>query len=50
MMGSIESDFGQVPERESRWVPSQELRFTNGAGSGEVYIETLQGGVQIRRQ
>ncbi|NKB88236.1 MAG: hypothetical protein GKS06_08455 [Acidobacteria bacterium] len=50
MMGGIENDFGQEPERESRWVPSQELRFRNGSGSGEVHVETLQGGVNIRRQ
>ena len=50
MMGGIDNEFGQEPRRESRWVPSQELRFTNGTGSAEVHVETLQGGVNIRRQ
>lgn len=50
MMGGIENDFGHEPKRESRWVPSQELRFTNGTGNAEVHVETLQGGVNIRRQ
>jgi predicted membrane protein len=50
MMGGIDNDFGQEPERESRWVPSQELRFRNGNGSADIHVETLQGGVSIRRQ
>jgi hypothetical protein len=50
LMGGIENAFGQKPERESRWVQSEELRFTNGAGGAEIRIETLQGGVRIHKQ
>lgn len=50
MMGDIDNAFGQEPRRESRWLPSQELRFTTGTGSAEIQIETLQGSVQIRRR
>ena len=50
MMGNIENAFGQEPQRESRWIPSQELSFTNGSGAAEIQIETLQGSVTIRHQ
>jgi hypothetical protein len=50
MMGNIDNEFGQEPRRESRWIPSQELSFTNGGGSAEIMIETLQGSVTIRKQ
>jgi len=50
MMGEIDNEFGQKPQRESRWIPSQELSFTNGSGAAEIMIETLQGSVHIRKQ
>lgn len=50
MSGRIENDFGHEPVRESRWVPSSELRFSIGGGGASVSIETLQGSVEIRRQ
>jgi len=50
MMGDINNAFGQEPRRESRWIPSQELNFTNGSGAAEISIETLQGSVTIRKQ
>jgi hypothetical protein len=50
MMGNIDNAFGQEPRRESRWIPSQELSFTNGSGAAEIMIETLQGSVHIRKQ
>ncbi len=50
MMGNIDNEFGQEPRRESRWIPSQELNFTNGSGAAEIRIETLQGSVTIRKQ
>jgi len=50
MMGEIDNEFGQKPRRESRWIPSQELSFTNGSGAAEIMIETLQGSVHIRKQ
>jgi len=50
MMGDITNEFGQKPRRESRWIPSQELSFTNGSGTAEISVETLQGSVTIRKQ
>lgn len=50
MMGDIDNEFGQKPRRESRWIPSQELSFTNGGGAAEIRIETMQGSVTIRKQ
>ncbi len=50
MVGEIENAFGQEPEQESRWLPAKELRFTNGGGSAEIQVETLEGAVHIRHQ
>lgn len=50
MMGEIDNEFGQQPRRESRWIPGQELNFTNGTGAAKIQIETLQGSVTIRKQ
>jgi len=50
MMGNIDNAFGQEPRQESRWIPSQELSFTNGSGAAEIQVETLQGSVTIRKR
>ena len=48
--GRIENDFGPQPRRESKWVPSKTLEFTNGSGDAEVTLETFSGSVRIRRR
>lgn len=48
--GDIDSDFGVQAERVSRWASSQEIHFSIGDGDARVSIETLQGGVRLRRQ
>ncbi len=47
--GEIKNDFGQAPERESRWVPSKTLRFETGGGSARVSIECFSGTVKLRK-
>lgn len=47
--GRIDSEFGPKPERTSEFAPGLELRFTEGAGSSRVVMESLNGGIIIRR-
>lgn len=46
--GEIRNDFGPKPERTSQFAPGTELRFTEGAGSARVTMETLNGGIILR--
>jgi len=46
--GSIRSDFGAVKEPDHG--PGSSLEATNGAGAGQVKIETFSGDIEIRRQ
>ncbi len=45
--GNIRNCFGPKPERTSKYAPGWELEFTEGDGSGEVEISTMNGGVSI---
>ncbi len=45
--GDIRNCFGPKPERTSKYAPGWELEFTEGDGSGEVEISTVNGGVSI---
>lgn len=48
--GKIENAFGQKPERADRYVPGEELRFTNGGGSADVKLNTLNGAIRILKK
>ncbi len=48
--GSIENAFGQKPERTDKYVPGQELKFTNGKGEADVKLNTLNGKVVITKK
>jgi hypothetical protein len=48
--GDIESEFGGTVERTSRYAPGRELEFTNGGGSAEVRINTLNGKVDLLKK
>ncbi len=45
--GDIDSEFGDRPERKSRFVPGEELEFKVGSGQGSVDINTFSGDVDI---
>lgn len=45
--GSIRNCFGPRAERTSRYTPGQELKFTEGDGSGRVTLRTLNGRMDI---
>lgn len=48
--GGIENAFGQKPERTDRYVPGEELRFTNGGGEADVKLNTLNGRIRILKK
>jgi DUF4097 and DUF4098 domain-containing protein YvlB len=45
--GSIDNCFGPKPERQSRYAPGSELRFTAGEGRGEIRLQTLSGDIDL---
>lgn len=45
--GDIDNCFGPEPQRTSRYGPGRELRFTQGAGNGEIRIKTMNGDVTL---
>ena len=45
--GAIRNCFGPKAERTSRYTPGQELKFTEGDGSGRVTLRTLNGRMDI---
>jgi DUF4097 and DUF4098 domain-containing protein YvlB len=48
--GGIENAFGQKHERTDRYVPGEELRFTNGGGEADVRLNTLNGRIRILKK
>ena len=48
--GSIRNEFGQEPERTSKYVPGKELNFTQGAGDARILIHVFSGRVEIRKR
>lgn len=48
--GAIENAFGQKPERTDRYVPGEDLKFTNGKGEAEVRLNTLNGKIRILKR
>jgi len=46
--GSIKNDIGPAPKRTDEYGPGRELRFTSGAGSARVSIESFSGSVMLR--
>ena len=48
--GQISNAFGPEPTRTSRYAPGRELRFTAGAGSARVTMETVNGDIILRAE
>jgi DUF4097 and DUF4098 domain-containing protein YvlB len=49
--GSIENGLSaDQPEKAGRWTSQKELAFTLGTGSADVSIETLSGGIVLRKR
>jgi DUF4097 and DUF4098 domain-containing protein YvlB len=48
--GRIRNDLGPAAEKPNRWTPQTELKFTTGSGGARITIETLSGGIDIRKR
>jgi DUF4097 and DUF4098 domain-containing protein YvlB len=48
--GDIHNCFGPKPESKSEYAPGKELHFSEGAGSGRVWVKTLNGDISICRK
>ncbi len=48
--GEITNELGPTAERSSKWTPQKELVFTTGSGGVRITVETLSGGVHIRKR
>lgn len=45
--GDIENAFGQKPERADKYVPGQDLKFSNGDGDADIRLNTLSGKIRV---
>jgi DUF4097 and DUF4098 domain-containing protein YvlB len=48
--GNIENDLGPAPTKQSRWTPEKELSFSIGGGGAKVTVQTLSGGIRLRKR
>lgn len=48
--GSIVNEFGQEPRRSSRYTSEKELVFSTGKGGATVTVNTLSGGIHLRKR
>ena len=48
--GEITNELGPAAEKASKWTPERELSFTTGSGGARITVETLSGGVHIRKR
>ena len=48
--GHITNELGPAAQKQGKWTPQTELSFTTGSGGARVTIETLSGGVNIRKR
>jgi DUF4097 and DUF4098 domain-containing protein YvlB len=48
--GAITNELGPAAQKQSKWTPQTELSFTAGSGGARVTVETLSGGIEIRKR
>jgi len=48
--GRITNELGPAAEKQGKWTPTSELRFTTGSGGAQISIETLSGAIGIRKR
>jgi DUF4097 and DUF4098 domain-containing protein YvlB len=48
--GGIENELGPPPRKSSRWTSEKELVWSAGGGGATVSVQTLSGGVRIRKK
>lgn len=48
--GDIKNEFGAAAKKVSKWTSEKELTFSTGDGGADVSIETLSGGIELRKR
>jgi DUF4097 and DUF4098 domain-containing protein YvlB len=48
--GHINNELGPAAEKRNKWTPQTELSFTTGSGGARITVETLSGGIDVRRK
>jgi len=48
--GDVENDLGPAAPRKGRYSPEKELSFTTGTGGAKISVQTLSGGIRLRKR
>jgi DUF4097 and DUF4098 domain-containing protein YvlB len=48
--GSVDNQLGPPAQKTSKWTPEKELSFSTGAGGAKVNVQTLSGGIRLRKK
>lgn len=48
--GEVDNELGPPAKKTSKWTSQVELEFTTGKGGATVNVETLSGGVELRKR
>jgi hypothetical protein len=48
--GGITNELGPAAQKTGKWTPEKELSFTVGAGGAKVNVQTLSGGIRLRKK
>jgi len=48
--GSVDNELGPPAQKTSKWTPEKELSFSTGTGGAKVNVQTLSGGIRLRKK
>jgi DUF4097 and DUF4098 domain-containing protein YvlB len=48
--GDIENELGPAAPRKGRYSPEKELSFSTGSGGAKISVQTLSGGIHLRKR
>jgi DUF4097 and DUF4098 domain-containing protein YvlB len=48
--GGVDNELGPPAQKTSKWTPEKELSFSTGAGGAKVNVQTLSGGIRLRKK
>ena len=48
--GDIDNELGPAPTRQSKWTTEKELSFSLAGGGAKVTVQTLSGGIRLRKR
>jgi DUF4097 and DUF4098 domain-containing protein YvlB len=48
--GGVDNELGPPAQKTSKWTPEKELSFSTGSGGAKVNVQTLSGGIRLRKK